>query len=375
MAIKVLSNMETSRITVPAPGYDGDALNFGYYSESVSSLASATLAAAYDSTQDFYSVGDVVTKDSLLYRCSDTTSGSFDLTKWDTITIINNGKINGNLLPTSVASSSPVAATSDDVNKIPLLDSSGELSLKHLPVSVADNDSSSNTSTDQKRIPLLDSTGKLSWKHLRNSFGTLTVTGTFTANGVIISNATVQTTLVVPTPTANNHAATKKYVDDVDAKLLGAGSLLKYKRKFTFPLSSTYNSSGSAYTLDSIGDDYIGWHLSCTGVANTNTDYTYYMKLPEVTFAETSSDSFGRTYEIVIIARKKSSDTTGKVTFHIIDSGNTEVDWLGDAPEDLERGFAYFLVLRSFAYGTSSVSYAHKWVGNIQGKIPIPNES
>ena len=356
MAIKVLSNLETKQITAPFPVGSGNVVTDDYLNSCL------TLIVADDYESDHtggYVINDIVFHEGLLFKCTHTTSGDFNSSHWQSIKAVDSttGKIDTTLLPVSVAGGS-------------------------------DN----TTSSDQNKIPLLDSTGKLSLKHVLTSYGTFSVTETFTANNATISNAWVQTTLQVPEPTAANHAASKQYVDD---GLFGAGKLLKLKRQL-FTSNATYTAS-NPYVL-SLPSGHIGWHFAFSSSGNT---YTYHFKLPsvvDVSGYESSYVSSTTTYEIIAVLRKASSSGgNGKIKMNFIydtykkdgsyqkmyDENNqllfvsANVDWIGDDPgsgDGLERGYAYMIVLRSFAFGTSGKDYIPKWVGNIQAKIPIPTE-
>ena len=184
----------------------------------------------------------------------------------------------------------------------------------------------------------------------------------------------------VPTPTSSTYATTKTYVDD---NSFSAGSLLRYKRVSQFTAANytyTVNGTGSptSSTSNPVPSGYVGWFWNVG--ASSSSRITYKMILPDVSslYSETSSDSYSVTYEVIVRVKKSTAhpEITALVDFKFyngVDSEGVpfgEIDWMGDAPVDLERGYVYFFVLRSFAYGDGS-TYAHRWVGNVQGKVPI----
>ena len=142
MALKVLSALETSKITVPTPSATTDAATKGYVDDSAGGGGGSTdlssVVPAF-STSKKYAVNTIVSHNEQFYKCTSavTTAGEFNASSWTLITLTSNTessdfisatKIDSTLLPLASGS-----GDSDDAGLLPVLDENGELDSSYFP--------------------------------------------------------------------------------------------------------------------------------------------------------------------------------------------------------------------------------------------------
>ena len=311
MALKVLSALETSKITVPAPSDTTDAATKQYVDSNSGggggSVDLSSIVPAFSSSQ-IYALGAVVSYNGKFYKCTTAVSsaGEFTPASWTEISLSSNKTV-------VLSGITKVTSTTIANELLPIASGSGD-------------------DEDAGLIPVLDANGAL--------------------DGIYFPYATSDDYGVVKTGTGNGSGDSGKVAKlDSQSRVVGFNN----HRQYLSPITLTT----SARTLQ---DQYNGWRLL---IKSTIIPGTLTLPTPSLT------TNMCATYELYVVCM----GSQGSVTLSFSNAISFEDGTSSSI--SLERGYAYFIVARTFPCLTatstdSTQSWSMKWVYNLQGRIALP---
>lgn len=327
MALKVLSALETSKITVPAPSDTTDAATKQYVdnhagggSDGSDGSDLASIVPAFSSSKT-YALNTYVSYEGTIYKCTTavTTAGAFSSSNWTEVSVALNTE-----------TSNAVSATKIVTELLPIADPSNySYGLVKLGKNYGDVE-------DAGCVPVLGPMGELH----QNLFPWATNSDYGIVQLANIDNAWVngdnaRVAAVNSDGILKAYNSTKGYFKDLNVS------------------NSTFSST--------LGNVRNGWKFNIANTANTGT-----IKLPAIS---TTTHTIVYTFEMILNCQGSS----GSVTITFQNSSAVDIPFLDSSTNvvSFERGYTHFLVFRNYNPTTGNNTTSRKWVGNIQGKVPL----